>query len=192
MAMSGAPLHHHWHTAIQAGRDPACSGEVVFEHSGPMEHTDVDRCVGLAEAFSMERNDPKAVRKRLVNVLVEALENLSRHVEDKDRETTFARLGRLSGSYVLVVGNALPAAVAAVLLSRVEILNDMDEDHLKQHYMGLLKNEGRTANGGAGLGLVTMVRRSRRPVVARSYAISEQQALLVMELAMDIDLGAGE
>lgn len=187
MAMSGAPLNQHWYTAILAGRDLAFSGEVVFEHSGPMEHANVDRSIALTEAFSIERNDPKTVRKRLVNVLVEALENLSRHVEDKDRETTFARLGRLPGSYVLVVGNALPTAVAAVLLSRVEILNDMDEAHLKQHYMGLLKNEGRTANGGAGLGLVTMVRRSRRPVVARSYAISEQQALIVLELAIDLD-----
>lgn len=120
----------------------------------------------------------------------ELLENLSKHVEDKDRDTTFARLGRLAGSYVLVVGNALPTAVAAVLLSRVEILNEMDEDDLKQHYMGLLKNEGRTANGGAGLGLVTMVRRSRRPVVARSYPMNEQQALIVLELA--IDLGASD
>jgi len=152
-----------------------------------MHHTDVDRAIGLAEAFSMERKDPKTIRKRLVNVLLEALENLSRHVEDKDRDTTFARLGRLAGSYVLVVGNALPSAVAAVLLSRVDILNDMIEDDLKLHYMGLLKNDSRTANGGAGLGLVTMVRRSRRPVLARSYAISEQQALLVLELAIDLD-----
>lgn len=189
MTMSGVPLHQHWNTAIRAGMASAWSGEVVFEHTGPMHHADVDRSIGLAEAFSVQRNDPKAIRKRLVNVLVEALENLSRHVEDKDRDTTFARLGRSANSYVLVVGNALPMAVAAVLMSRVEILNDMDDEDLKQHYLGLLKNDSRTANGGAGLGLVTMVRRSGRPVQARCYPINEQQTLLVMELSMEVDPG---
>lgn len=72
MTMSGTPLHQHWSTAIQAGTDSVFSGEVVFEHRGPMYHTDVDRSIGLAEAFSLERNDPKAIRKRLVNVLVGA------------------------------------------------------------------------------------------------------------------------
>ena len=184
--MSGALLLQHWHTAIQAGFGFALSGDVVFEHSGPMDHANVDRSIRLAESFSLARSDHKGVRKRLINVLVEALENLSRHVDERDRDTTFARMERSAESYRLVVGNALPLAVAAVLMSRVDILNEMEEEDLKQHYMGLLRNDGRTANGGAGLGLVTMVRRSRRPVVARSYPINEHQALLVLELSVDI------
>lgn len=165
----------------------AIYGEMVFEHSGPMHHSDVDRSVGLAETFSLAHNDSKGVRKRLVNVLVEALENLSRHVDERDRGTTFARLERGPDNYRLVIGNALPMAVAAVLLNRVEILNEMDPVDLKQHYLALLKNDGRTANGGAGLGLVTMARKSGRPIFASSFPINELQALLVLQIVIELE-----
>jgi hypothetical protein len=180
--MSGALLHQHWHIAIQAGLGPSSDGDIVFEHGGPMDHVDVERCIGLAEAFSLARQDHKGLRKRLVNVLVEALENLSKHVAEGDRVTTFARLERSVAGYRLVMGNALPIAVAAVLLNRVEILNEMDEADLKEHYLTLLKNDGRTASGGAGLGLVTLARKSGRSLKAMSYPINERQALLVMEV----------
>lgn len=147
-----------------------------------MGHADVEHSIGVAEAFSLARQDHKGLRKRLVNVLVEALENLSKHVAEGDRDTTFARLERSSLGYRLVLGNALPIAVAAVLLNRVEILNDMDEADLKEHYLNLLKNDGRTASGGAGLGLVTLARKSGRSLKASSYPINEMQCLLVMEV----------
>ena len=94
----------------------------------------------------------------------------------------FALLVRRDGGYGLSVGNALPSASAAVLADRVATLNHMDEADLREHYLKLLANEGRTERGGAGLGLLTMVRKSGGNVKVYTLPRDERSSFLALEL----------
>lgn len=187
MSIQGTHSNDQWYKSIQAGMDGAMDGDVIFEHSGVVHHEDVERLLCEAEKWSLAKQDPKILRKRLVNVLMEALENLSRHVDPAYRHTVLARLTRTADRYCLVIGNAVPVALAAVLLNRVEILGKMSPEELKDHNMILLQSEGRTTNGGAGLGLVTMARKCNGRIVAHSAAINEHSALFVLELSVALD-----
>jgi hypothetical protein len=60
----------------------------------------------------------------------------------------------------------------------------MDEGDLRVHYMKLLANDGRTERGGAGLGLLTMARKSARPMVARTLPRDDDSAYFALELAV--------
>jgi len=180
--MQGASHPHPWYTALLAGLDLPAEGVVVFEHRGALDHVMVEYLLETVETASLASDDTKPVRKGLINVLLEALENLCRHVHEADRDTSFARLVKTPVRYTLLIGNAVPAATAAVLHQRVDILNEMDNDDLKQHYLGLLVQEGRTANGGAGLGLVTIARKVDRPILVRTIPIDEQKVVFALSL----------
>ncbi|HRH38915.1 MAG TPA: DUF6272 family protein, partial [Flavobacteriales bacterium] len=130
--------------------------------------------LGKAEAHSVGTGDPVSLRKRLFNVLVEGLENLNRHVAESDRTSCSALLMDDGRSYRLVLGNAVPLAAAALLMHRVSVLNEMDDVDLKEHFMKLLASDGRTERGGAGLGLITMARKSARPMVSHSVVRDER------------------
>ena len=98
---------------------------MVFEYAGPVDRNKLDELVEIAEARSLAVRDGVSIRKRLFNVLVEGLENIHRHTPIEFADSGFALLERRDGHYRVVIGNTLPAASAALLSHRVEVLNDM-------------------------------------------------------------------
>ncbi len=180
--MTSPSGHGHWSELVVGPRVWSLARAVVFDHHGAMGHDAVGTLLATAERTSLEANDPVALRKRLFNVLVEALENVHRHTPKDLEESVFALLVRRDGGYGLSVGNALPSASAAVLADRVATLNHMDEADLREHYLKLLANEGRTERGGAGLGLLTMVRKSGGNVKVYTLPRDERSSFLALEL----------
>ena len=157
---------------------------VVFAHIGALDHAALEQLVALAEKTSLENMDATNTRKRLVNVLLEGLENLHHHPLDGLRGTTMALLVDTPKGYRFAMGNALPNATAALLAHRVDVLNEMDQEDLKEHYLKLLSNEARSEHGGAGLGLLTMARKSDRPMIVRTAVMDSAIAYLSLELGI--------
>jgi len=158
------------------------SGRVVFAYQGVMDHEQVQGLVAQAEASSLTHDDGTAPRKRMMNVLVEGLENVYHHSLGSHKQATFALCVRDEGGYRLAFGNAVPLAMAALITHRVSILNEMDEADLKEHYLKLLSNSARSEHGGAGLGLLTMARKSAKPIVVRTARLCSLAAFLIMEV----------
>ncbi len=172
--------------SVQA-RDRHCLGEgrvIVFAHQGPMEQQTMTDLVTIAERFSLEQGDALATRKRLVGVLIEGLENAVRHVDEQERDSIFAVLTSRDDRYSITVGNAMPVATAVVLADRLSILNDMDDADVKEHYLKLLSNNARSSNGGAGLGLLSMARKSLRPISCRTDRLGHTSVGFCIEIAI--------
>lgn len=179
-----SPGQAHWSAPHVARVQVRGEAAALFLHQGAVDHATVEGLLAQAERWCMEDGAPVAVRKRLFNVLVEALENLHHHALDEHRQGTWAALLRNATSYVVLIGNPVPQTTAMLLQHRIEILNEMDEETLKQHYLVLLSNEGRTERGGAGLGLLTMARKSQRPIGLVTEVVDEATARVVMELVV--------
>lgn len=156
----------------------------MFHHQGDIDHVKLRALLDRAEEASVWAGDTVALRKRLVNVLVEALENMHRHAPREHRDTAFAILVEHGDGYRMMMGNAIPAATAALLVHRVSILNEMEEVDLKEHFLRLLANDARTDRGGAGLGLITMARKSARPMVPHTLPRDGSTAYFALELAV--------
>lgn len=154
---------------------------VVFHHSGGIDHGTLQSLVDRAEAWSLEAGDSVVTRKRLLNVLVEALENLRVHAPTEFIATVFARLHADGGCYRLYVGNAVHSATAEALEHRIEVLNAMDDAELKAHFLRLLSHDARTERGGAGLGLITMARKARRPLLLSTFPRDDSTRYLLLQ-----------
>lgn len=159
--------------------------QVVFAFHGGMDQDRVQELIAQAEASSLAREDGVSTRKRMINVLVEALENVHHHSLTSHRAAAFALLVRDPRGYRMAFGNAVPLASAALITHRVGILNEMDEADLKEHYLKLLSNSARSEHGGAGLGLLTMARKSVKPLTVRTSRLGPEAAFLTFELRVE-------
>lgn len=72
-------------------------------------------------------------------------------------------------------------------MHRIAVLTEMSEVDLKEHFLKLLSNDGRTDRGGAGLGLVTMARKSGKAIRAHQLPVDDQFVRLVVELTIRRD-----
>jgi hypothetical protein len=178
------PPAGHWALDIASPWRSTSSSEVVFEHFGAFQRPDVERFVDIVEGFAFKVNDPVPLRKRLVNVVLEALENILCHTPKDWEDTGFARLVREGDLYKFMVGNALPSASAVLMAHRVDILNEMDEADLREHHLKLLANEGRTERGGAGMGLLTMARRTNHAIRTCTIPRDPTSCFLLLELKL--------
>ncbi|MBK8341158.1 MAG: hypothetical protein IPK99_14705 [Flavobacteriales bacterium] len=180
------PFHHDLVAEIRGQALALDGATLLWEHAGSFRRADLDLALHRVENFSVDRSDATAVRKRLISVLVEGMENILVHVGEGQAALCAVMVLRTSSDYRLVFINPVPLATAALLQHRIDFLNEMDEVGLKEHYLKLLANRERTERGGAGLGLLTMARRSQRPMRVSCKPLSETEALFALELAVPL------
>lgn len=178
------PINHSAHWADELVVRYARSGAVVFAHRGALGPLHLQHLLTVAEEHSTASKVGLSARKRLFNVLVEGLENVCHHTTSALADTAFAFLVFEGGGYRLFFGNAAPQVTVALLSQRVGILNEMDEADRREHHLKLLANEGRTERGGAGLGLLTMVRKSTGPILTHAFPRDSETAFVVLEVEL--------
>ncbi len=143
--------------------------------------------LATVEAYCRDCGDPVTVRKRLVQVLLESLDNLCRHAKGVFGDSSFVLLVRSGDGYRLCSGNAVPAATGVLLMHRIGILNSMGQEDLREHYLKLLSNSGRTLNGGAGLGLMSMARKVVRPILGTAHGLGPFTSYFTFEMQVGAD-----
>jgi hypothetical protein len=108
------------------------------------------------------------IRKKVYNVLVECLQNLYHHIDQNEvrpREVfeTASALFMISMShdgYEIKTGNYIPASQVVGLREKLERINAMNKDELKDFYKQVLSEGEVSEKGTAGLGLIDIARKS--------------------------------
>ncbi|MCK4748034.1 MAG: SiaB family protein kinase [Bacteroidales bacterium] len=117
----------------------------------------------------MEGADEQAkIRKKVYNVLVESLQNLYHHVEElpenlrSDFEAKFGILvvSRENEAYKISTGNFISSEKIKFLKDKIDKINSLSKDELKDMYKFILNHQKLSAKGGGGLGLVDIARKT--------------------------------
>jgi|GEM_PF-582941 len=175
-------MSHRWLNRARSRFLADPTAELVLEHAGMLHPEAVSIMLERAEELSHAQGDPIVLRKRLMNVLVEVVDNLSRHALGILGNASFALLVRDAAGYRMATGNAVPFATGMLLAHRVEVLNLMGKEDLKEHYMSLLASDARSSNGGAGLGLLTMARKCAGPLVVNNDTLGPFTSYFTLEM----------
>ncbi len=109
--------------------------------------------------------EPKT-KKKVYNVLVECLQNLYHHMDDatdengdKNRSAIFM-IARNKGSYNIITGNYILNENIHGLKSRLDDVNSLNKDQLKDYYKAVLNNGEMSLKGGGGLGMIDIARKT--------------------------------
>ncbi len=162
------------------------AAKVVLQHRGPVAADMIPGILQVLEADSRCQADAVVVRKRVVQVVLELLDNLARHALGPHRDSSFILVVRDGYAFRIATGNVVPSATAVLLSHRIAIMNEMGQEDLREHYLKLLANNGRSVNGGAGLGLLTMARKVEGPLHCHSTPLGTSTAYF--ELRMQVGL----
>jgi hypothetical protein len=111
------------------------------------------------------QEEPKMKRK-VYNVLVECLQNLYHHMDDvsemdtdKNRSAIFM-IGKISNVYTIFTGNYIANENIHGLKSRLDEVNSLTKEELKEHYKKVLNNGEMSMKGGGGLGMIDIARKT--------------------------------
>jgi hypothetical protein len=111
------------------------------------------------------QEEPKT-KKKVYNVLVECLQNLYHHMDDatdlngdKNRSAIFM-IAKNNGIYDIITGNYILNENIVGLKTRLDEVNSLSKDKLKEYYRSVLNNGEMSLKGGGGLGMIDIARKT--------------------------------
>jgi hypothetical protein len=143
-------------------------GDVVLAYKGSITSDLINDILEAVEKKLEEANAESKLRKKIYNVLVESMQNLYHHIEfthegiKEDLEPKFGILvvERFNGSYKVTTGNFIQTKRIKFLKEKIDKINSLSMDELKDIYKFILNHQKLSAKGGGGLGLVDIARKS--------------------------------
>ncbi len=144
-------------------------GNAILTYQGEITQDVVRVLTALIETNLARINESELVIGRVYHIMIEALQNIMRHgYRANDANERYQRSGILlrefSDCYVITTGNLVTNADYNKVSSKIDELNDMDKKALRKLHMESVYNAEISDRGGAGLGLIEMIRKSGGPV----------------------------
>jgi hypothetical protein len=176
----------HGPERILSGRGSFAGDREWFGHWGPVAADTMVGMLATLEGRAASAGLGTSVVKRLIALAVEGIENVRLHSAQEAVHRSACWIGREDDHVLLVFSNPLPHATAALLESRIAVLNLMDRDELRQHHLTLLADRSRSDHGGAGLGLITMARKADGALHFSSSRMDDQLTMAVIAMRVDL------
>jgi len=170
---------------ISAGDDSS----VIVHYSGDLNFGFANALTSRLERLLEEKIESKRVKKRFFSVFVEAIQNIRLHGEMDDSEhvhsivTVFVKDQKLQAKF----SNIIESRQARELADRYEEINLLDPKTLKERYMEIMMNGARSDKGGAGLGILTIVMRSKNPSPVSVRKLNDEYDIFTHLVSVDMN-----
>lgn len=148
----------------------------------------------LVEQNLIGNDYPPKLRKKIYNLLVEALQNITRHQvpppAPQYENTSITAIQGKPDRYLLSTANLISNKDIPKIKERINFLNWQGKEDLKEFYKTQLVSGDITEKGGAGLGLIDMVRRSESYLAYDFYQVDANTSYFYfrMEIASFHDI----
>jgi hypothetical protein len=155
-----------YHDSIARIVSPGVKATLLFSHFGDFDASKVENTIKLIESGVLENGDKRVTMKRVCGMLIELLQNISNHGarDGKGHMHAYLIVAKIGNEYQLFTGNLILAETIIPMQQRLTELMKMDLTGLRKLYIDILCNDEFSNRGGAGLGLVTIVKRAEKKI----------------------------
>jgi hypothetical protein len=109
-----------------------------------------------------------SVRRRIFNIMVEVLQNVSKNKIDNlgpaNDVSPIFMLGSTDTDFLMISSNIIKKGNILTLKSRLDQVNSLDKEGLKNLYREARLNNPFTSSSGAGIGLIDIARKSENKI----------------------------
>jgi predicted DNA-binding protein (UPF0278 family) len=140
--------------------------EVIIDFRGPISFETMEELLNQLKTSPAFNELRKPVRKRLYGTVVESIDNIYKYAASNpvdSRGTSRAPLllvKKKDDVFTISVGNLVLNSLIDSLRSKLDRINQLDNDALKALYEEVINKETGQEDTGAGLGLITMALRT--------------------------------
>lgn len=132
-------------------------------YKGPLNHETMKFFTNMAEEKISKRCSNTSVKRKVFHVMVEMLQNITRHSADFDEEGSgngIFVIGERKDYYYVITGNVVRSSEVNNLEEAIEELNKLDKSELDNLHKKQIKSGELSFKGGAGLGLIDIIRKT--------------------------------
>jgi hypothetical protein len=136
--------------------------EILFAFKGNVNADLINGALIALETCLEEQEKDVQVKKKLISILVECIQNVLHH--GADNRLSLIMVGSTEHSYTIQAGNVIVNKEVNELKEWLDAINSLSDDELRMAYKRIL-SEGELSNKGtAGLGFIEIARKSRHNI----------------------------
>ncbi|MCF6365336.1 MAG: DUF1987 domain-containing protein [Bacteroidales bacterium] len=164
-----------------------------YTYRGSFTTKITDTILSLTESNLQNDNVEKKIRKRVFFIIVEGLQNITRHQSSDDCDELVGYPGlfvvqyKLDGYYI-TTGNLIRTSHKKIIQKQIDKINQLNKEELKKYSLEILDEGEFSDKGGAGLGLIEIARKSGTKLIYEFEKVNDDFSFFYMHTKI-IDTG---
>lgn len=170
-------------------------GEVIVAYKGSISGNVISQTLQDVEyVFEKKINEKPKLAKKTYNVLVEVLQNLYHHIEmppkfidnseNVNKFAIFVFIKLNDFAYKLTTGNFIRNERKQFLKDRIDQINFLTADELKDLYKKVLNNDEFSSKGGGGLGMIDIAKKTGNKLGYRFEEYDKDFQFFILEIVL--------
>lgn len=165
-------------------------------YKGEMNHQIMRSFAFMANRKIAEKNLPTSIRKRVFHIMIECLQNITKHSDDFDTNDRqigngLFIVGQEKESFYVVTGNLVSNEKLKALEERILTINNADRNMLKKIFLKQMMEGNLNEKGGAGLGLIDIARKSGKKLFYHFVPYDNNRHYFLLAVTIPFDLPVG-
>ncbi len=160
--------------------------KVNLAYEGEITHQITKAFTSLTESNMTKEEDYNAVQRKVFHVMVECLQNISKHAESIDGNPTHKEgrgiflVSKTEDEYNVTTGNVINNEKVENLKRMLDNINAMDKEGLKKLYKQQIREGRLSEKDGAGLGFIDIARKTGEKLVFSFLPLTDKFSFFVL------------
>ena len=163
--------------------------QLLFSYCGALNHELMTAILQVSDSKLREMQANNRKKKNVINILIECLQNVIFHGKDEKANSELSNvclvaLGKEDENYVVLAGNHLTDNSAKKLKSKLDEMTELDQEQIHQLYLEQLSKGELSEKGGAGLGILRILRESGQKLIYNFSKTPEGQLFFSIQISI--------
>lgn len=166
------------HKSVPEFTNNSDTKNIILAYEGELNPQIATSVISLAEKNLDVKHLDYALRKKAFHIAVECLQNMSSHAEkNNDFPNIIFLIGHDGPEFFIRSGNVINAGKVQSLKRKIDHINNLDTDGLKQLHMQAIKESmSKQDCSNPGLGLISIARKSGQKIDYRFIEMDTDNA----------------
>lgn len=185
MAESEVKIGEDYKKFVYKFHESMVENKIMLVYEGEINQEITNVFSEMAEA-GMQGIEHETTRKRVYHVMVECLQNICKHADEKEYTGDIGRgkgilmVGNNETQYSVTTGNEIANDNIFNLSEMLDKINAMNPEEIKKTYKQMIKDARLSDKGGAGLGFIDMVKKTGNPIEYLVHPIDDIKSFIVI------------
>ncbi|GAA4838405.1 SiaB family protein kinase [Algivirga pacifica] len=130
--------------------------DLILVYEGEFTQEITKSVLSMAERNMDAYGEESRTKRKVFNVMVETLQNITRHAE----LNAIFMIAKQDDAYLITSGNPVLNEEVENISKKLAFINELDKQGLKEHYKQVIRNTELSPKGGAGLGFIDMAKKT--------------------------------
>ncbi|MCG8580575.1 MAG: SiaB family protein kinase [Bacteroidales bacterium] len=160
------------------------TNEINLVYEGEVTQEITKTFTSITEKSLEKSQESNTVQRKVFNVMVECLQNISKHADSLDEDESERRgivmVSHGETSYNIITGNVIKNEKVPELQANLEQVNSLDKKGLSELYKKQMREGKISEKGGAGLGFIDIAKKTGSRLTYEFKKLNEEVSFFIL------------